>query len=104
MLTRILTAALAALLVVASTGTPKIRVTVRNRGDGTAYFSNIELRLKQGGTIIEAARGTFPTLAPGEQARETVWLHEAETHRAYDTIDCRLRWLNARDRGFSATC
>lgn len=83
---------------------PKIVVSVRNDGDGTAYNPHIELRLKQSGTIIEAARGTFPSLAPGERAVETIWLHDVDSHDAYNTVDCRLHWMNARNRSDSRSC
>ncbi len=86
------------------TGVPKVLVTVRNAGDGTAYNAHVELRIKQGSTIIETARGTYARLTPGEQARAEVRLSEVDRHSECDTLTCRLHWLDARNRGHSRGC
>lgn len=85
-------------------GFPTVLVTVRNRGDGTAHNSYVELRIKQGGTIIETARGSFARVDPGQQVQAEVTLSRVERHADYDAMDCRLHWLDARGRGGDRSC
>lgn len=81
-----------------------VRAVVKNQGDGTAYGTTIELRLKDGNTVIETAHGVPGRVESGQRVQEKIPFFNVDRHDEYSSTRCRLTWKDARDKTHSAPC
>lgn len=81
-----------------------VRAVVKNQGDGTAYGTTIELRLKAGDTIIETAYGVPGRVEPGQRVQEEIAFFNVDGHDEYSSTRCRLTWKDARDKTHTTSC
>lgn len=81
-----------------------VRTVVKNQGDGTAYGTTVELRLKDGNTVIETAHGVAGRVESGQRVQEEVPFFDVDRHDEYSSTRCSLTWIDARDQTHSAPC
>ncbi len=73
----------------------KIKMTVENTGDATAFDAGCSISLKIGNTIIERGAISFGTLSSGEACRGEAWFSQIRSHSEYDYAEYYLSWYDA---------
>jgi hypothetical protein len=73
----------------------KIRMTVKNTGDATAYNVACGIKLKTGSHIVDESAIYFGTLASGESYAQEAWFSNIQTHSQYSNAEYHLYWYDA---------
>jgi hypothetical protein len=73
----------------------KIRMTVQNTGDATAYDVACGIKLKTGSHIVAQSAIYFGTLASGESYTQEAWFSAIQSHSEYQNAEYHLYWYDA---------
>ncbi len=73
----------------------KIRMTVQNTGDATAYSVACSIKLKTGSHIVDESGVYFGTLASGESYTQDAWFSNIQSHTEYSSAEYHLYWYDA---------
>jgi hypothetical protein len=73
----------------------KIRMTVQNSGDATAYDVSCAIKLKTGSYIVDESAVYFGTLASGESYSQEAWFTNIRSHTEYADAEYDLFWFDA---------
>ncbi len=74
----------------------KIRMTVENTGEATAFDVGCEIKLKTGNTIIARGAISFGTLESQEACVGEDWFSQIQSHTEYDYAEYYLYWYDSQ--------
>ncbi len=74
----------------------KIRMTVKNTGDATAYDVACNIELKSGDTIVDEGSIYFGTLASHESFTQEAWFSDIQSHSEYANAEYSLYWFDSQ--------
>ncbi|MCD6579687.1 hypothetical protein J7L48_09435 [bacterium] len=80
-----------------SYGSPYVKITVRNIGDGIGYNVSCDVLAKRGNNIVDSGFAYFANganIEPGESATDEAVFFDLSSHSNYDNLKYELDWLS----------